>query len=640
MVLVVDDRSPAPAGAADRGRRRRARLRLRPAAGRRGPLGGDQRRPHRRGRARHGRLPRRRRGSVLRVARLARAPARPHGHRRRARRGRRRRRASTPTALIRQAGYFFSLFRRDLERAASATSRETCSTSHAPLLLPGRLGAAADPPRAGSSASASTTSSSRPARGARLLPARERGRAASASSSRPSAPARSSPPTASPTSDGRRRARLRVKHAGVNFQPLESRRSSDASASEDHLPRLRARRASRTTAASCPRSRSAPTTRLGVDRRAAELVVAGGLGDRAADARRDLVDYEVVVAPAAARRRLAAADPRAAGARASIVLYEIDDYVQSARKIKSHELADDVRRGVRPRASSSAMRVADGVICSTEYLARRYRVVQPAHVGVPQRHRPRALRAGRARARRRDDRLGRRRRAQGVARALGAGAALRAARAARGALRVRRPPAPPASYVEEFGPSGRSRSSRRQLEVYPASMSAVRRRDRAVGGEQPVPRQERPALARGERARHPAGRAPRRLSGDRGRRHRRPRAHPRGGRGGAAAADRRPRAARAHRPPAREYVAEHRRVQVAAERWRDVLHRGRAGRRLRSSYRSLWGCRIPRLAKDGDSRSHTGHPRPLHSRSLEVHTGCWRATHTYPTEGRIARAAS
>ena len=49
------------------------------------------------------------------------------------------------------------------------------------------------------------------------------------------------------------------------------------------------------------------------------------------------------------------------------------------------------------------------------------------------------------------------------------------------------------------------------------------------------------------------------------------------GRGGAAAADRRPRAsASASARTAHEYVAEHRRIEVAAERWREVLLEVRA----------------------------------------------------------------
>jgi glycosyltransferase involved in cell wall biosynthesis len=54
------------------------------------------------------------------------------------------------------------------------------------------------------------------------------------------------------------------------------------------------------------------------------------------------------------------------------VLYEIDDYVQSARKIKSHELTD-VFDAEFVGQMEMAMRVTDGIVCSTDYLARRYR---------------------------------------------------------------------------------------------------------------------------------------------------------------------------------------------------------------------------------------------------------------------------
>jgi glycosyltransferase involved in cell wall biosynthesis len=54
------------------------------------------------------------------------------------------------------------------------------------------------------------------------------------------------------------------------------------------------------------------------------------------------------------------------------VLYEIDDYVQSARKIKSHELTD-IFDAEFVGQMEMAMRVTDGIVCSTDYLARRYR---------------------------------------------------------------------------------------------------------------------------------------------------------------------------------------------------------------------------------------------------------------------------
>ena len=58
------------------------------------------------------------------------------------------------------------------------------------------------------------------------------------------------------------------------------------------------------------------------------------------------------------------------------VLYEIDDYVQAARKSKTHELADKFG-AERVKDLEMGMRVADGMICSTAWLARRYRSFNP-----------------------------------------------------------------------------------------------------------------------------------------------------------------------------------------------------------------------------------------------------------------------
>jgi glycosyltransferase involved in cell wall biosynthesis len=95
-----------------------------------------------------------------------------------------------------------------------------------------------------------------------------------------------------------------------------------------------------------------------------------GLGERPPRIE-ELFDYEVVVLQQARGvawmkliRKL-----RAAGVT---VLYEIDDYVQSARKIKSHELTD-IFDADFVRDMEMAMRVCDGIICSTDYIARRYR---------------------------------------------------------------------------------------------------------------------------------------------------------------------------------------------------------------------------------------------------------------------------
>ena len=122
-----------------------------------------------------------------------------------------------PTGLIRQAGYFFSLFRRlwgarlgrvpevDARRPARrccARSAPSCSSSAA----------------SGSRPSASTTSCSR-ARTPRWTTACASPRpAASASSSRASAPAAWSIVDGEPDDLLPAASRLRVKHVGVSFQ--------------------------------------------------------------------------------------------------------------------------------------------------------------------------------------------------------------------------------------------------------------------------------------------------------------------------------------------------------------------------------------------------------------------------------------
>jgi glycosyltransferase involved in cell wall biosynthesis len=54
------------------------------------------------------------------------------------------------------------------------------------------------------------------------------------------------------------------------------------------------------------------------------------------------------------------------------VLFEVDDYLQAVRKIDSHELRGMVDHEFVRNAELN-MRVVDGIICSTPYLARRYR---------------------------------------------------------------------------------------------------------------------------------------------------------------------------------------------------------------------------------------------------------------------------
>jgi glycosyltransferase involved in cell wall biosynthesis len=101
-----------------------------------------------------------------------------------------------------------------------------------------------------------------------------------------------------------------------------------------------------------------------------DLVLGTGFGARVLQVE-DFYDYEVVVLqqPRGVGWLQQIRDLQAAGIT---VLYEIDDYVQSARKTKSHELAKVYDEKFVERMELT-MRVCDGVICSTPYLARRYR---------------------------------------------------------------------------------------------------------------------------------------------------------------------------------------------------------------------------------------------------------------------------
>ena len=229
------------------------------------------------------------------------------------------------------------------------------------------------------------------------------------------------------------------------------------------------------------------------------------------------------------------------------VLYEIDDYVQSARKIKTHELTEmfDAEFVTRDGAGDARRRrhhLLDRLPRSPLPL------VQRAHVGVPQRHRPQALRATPRPARDgRDDRLGRRRRPQGLARALGARAARGPARAARARF-VSVGLRPPPRSSRSSAASARSRTAGATIEVYPASMTlfdiaiAPSAENNLFRGKSDLRWLEASALGIPLVA-HPdvypeiedgvtGVHAP----------------HAGGGRGGAAAARRRPRGARAHRP--------------------------------------------------------------------------------------------
>ena len=89
----------------------------------------------------------------------------------------------------------------------------------------------------------------------------------------------------------------------------------------------------------------------------------------------DLFGYDVVVVQQPRGREWVALI-RELQSRGVRVLYEIDDLLDAVRKTAGHEHAKAFDRQWVV-ASEMAMRVCDGVICSTEFLARRYASVNP-----------------------------------------------------------------------------------------------------------------------------------------------------------------------------------------------------------------------------------------------------------------------
>ena len=318
------------------------------------------------------------------------------------------------------------------------------------------------------------------------------------------------------------------------------------------------------------------------------------------------------------------------------VLYEIDDYVQSARKIKSHELTD-IFDAEFVKEMEMAMRVTDGIVCSTDYLARRYRSFNDrtwaCYNGIDLKRYawPKPAREGVT---------------IGWAGGVGHKASLaRWEPAIRSVLRARPETrfvsvghGAAADYLEEFGPQRAVGLPPGKIEVYPAAMTmfdiaiAPSAENNLFRGKSDLRWLEASALGlplvahpdvypeiedgvTGVHARNPAEveTALMRLVDDRELRER-------------------------IGAQAYAHVAEHRRIEVAAERWRSVLLEVGADardHRLKTRYRSVHGCRSPRLATDGASKEHMGLPAPSPSRSA-VHTSRWRAAPTYPTEGRIA----
>jgi glycosyltransferase involved in cell wall biosynthesis len=100
----------------------------------------------------------------------------------------------------------------------------------------------------------------------------------------------------------------------------------------------------------------------------------GGFGERSPRIE-DLSQYEVIVVQYASGRKWLQLI-RQLQAAGVTVLYEIDDYVHAARKSKTHELSGAFDAD-RLRRMELAMRATDGIICSTAFIARRYRSFNP-----------------------------------------------------------------------------------------------------------------------------------------------------------------------------------------------------------------------------------------------------------------------
>jgi glycosyltransferase involved in cell wall biosynthesis len=100
----------------------------------------------------------------------------------------------------------------------------------------------------------------------------------------------------------------------------------------------------------------------------------GGVGRHTASFA-DFAEYEVVVLQYQASPSWVRGI-RQLQERGTRVIFEIDDYARSVRKKADHAAAKHFGREFL-RHFELTMRVADGVICSTEWLAKRYRSINP-----------------------------------------------------------------------------------------------------------------------------------------------------------------------------------------------------------------------------------------------------------------------
>jgi glycosyltransferase involved in cell wall biosynthesis len=95
----------------------------------------------------------------------------------------------------------------------------------------------------------------------------------------------------------------------------------------------------------------------------------GGLGELPKP--EDLFEYDVIVLQQPSGRSWLNV-VRELQDRGIRVLFEVDDYIQGARKTKSHELSD-IYDEKFVQKMELVMRVCDGMIVTTDFLARRYR---------------------------------------------------------------------------------------------------------------------------------------------------------------------------------------------------------------------------------------------------------------------------
>lgn len=100
-------------------------------------------------------------------------------------------------------------------------------------------------------------------------------------------------------------------------------------------------------------------------------LVTGMVRGRAMTMPQNFFDYKVIVVQQPAgegwRRHI-----RRLQERGVKVLFEVDDYVHAIRKLPKHDYREHFNRD-HLRELERTMRVCDGIICSTEYIARRYR---------------------------------------------------------------------------------------------------------------------------------------------------------------------------------------------------------------------------------------------------------------------------